>query len=66
MAGRLTFRLQEVERRLHPVAASGITDVLVTVPRSEVAGLGEPCPVHPFCGVRKLGAVTTHFQGYDQ
>jgi hypothetical protein len=69
MAGRLTSRLDEVERRLRPAALSGITDVLVTVPRSQVASLGEQCAVHPVCSVRRLGAVTTHFltgQGYDR
>ena len=36
MAGRLTTRLQTVEKRLRPSAPTGIRAVLVPVPRSEV------------------------------
>jgi hypothetical protein len=61
MAGRLTTRLRAVEKRLRPIASSGITDVLLTVPRAELGGLGEPCASHLECSVRKTGRITTHF-----
>jgi hypothetical protein len=65
MAGRLTARLEAMERRLRPAVQSGIRAVLVRVPQSELSTLGEPCREHPDCSVRWSGPVGTHFQAAE-
>jgi len=69
MARGLAARLDAVEKRLRPSVLHGISSVILTVPRSEVASLGAPCPEHASFSVRRTGLISTHFladEGYDR